>query len=69
MFSEFLQLVWLVNFVFFSRTACCKITHASGFYGAQPGWADSVFPLTGTLDIPRSANYTATTIIEAEDLL
>ena len=34
--------------VFLSRTSCCKTTHASGYYGAWPGWAVSVsvLPLT-----------------------
>ena len=39
---------WLISSVFLSRTSCCKITHANGYYGAWPGWAVSVgvLPLT-----------------------
>ena len=35
-------------FLFLTRTACHKTTHANGYYGAWPGWAVSisVFPLT-----------------------
>ena len=39
---------WLISSVFLTRTSCCKLTHANGFYGAWSGWAVSVdeLPLT-----------------------
>ena len=39
---------WPVSSSFFTRTSCCKITHANSYYGAWPGWAISVsmLPLT-----------------------
>ena len=39
---------WLISSVFLTRTSCHKTTHASGYYGAWPGWAVSVcvLPLT-----------------------
>ena len=38
----------LIRSVFLTRTSCCKMTHANGYYGAQPGWtvSISVLPLT-----------------------
>jgi len=43
---------WLISSVFLTRTSCPKTTHASGYYGAWPGWAVSVsvFPLTVSSD-------------------
>ena len=38
----------LISFMFLTRTSCCKITHANGYYGAWPAWgvSVSVLPLT-----------------------
>ena len=33
---------WLGSSVFIIGISCCKITHASGYYQARPGWAVSV---------------------------
>ena len=39
---------WLIGSVFLIRISCHKTTHASGYYGAWPGWAVSIsmLPLT-----------------------
>ena len=37
---------WLVSFMFLTRTFCCKITNADGYYGIWPEWIISVFPVT-----------------------
>ena len=29
---------WLITSMFLTRTSCCKIIHANGYYGTWPGW-------------------------------
>ena len=40
---------WLISSAFLIRISCHKTTHASGYYGAWPGWAVSVSVLPLTL--------------------
>ena len=39
---------WLISSAFLTRTSCPKTTHATGYFGAWPGWVVSVslLPLT-----------------------
>ena len=42
---------WLITSMFLIRTSCCKITHATSYYGAWPGWVVLVNVLLVTLSL------------------